>query len=72
MRIRWQSASGKERNEEGEEERILRRESGEGECAGAGRHAFAGARVLPDPKQKATDSPKHKETLAELLSRTEE
>lgn len=26
-------------------------------------------RVLPDPKQKAADQPKHKETLADLLGR---
>jgi hypothetical protein len=28
-------------------------------------------RVLPDPKQKAAEKPKHKETLADLLERTE-
>ena len=26
-------------------------------------------RVLPDPKQKHTEKPKHKETLADLLQR---
>ena len=26
-------------------------------------------KVLPDPKQKATTSPKHKETLADLLEK---
>jgi len=29
-------------------------------------------RVLPDPKQKRTARPKHKETLAELLGKTGE
>jgi hypothetical protein len=29
-------------------------------------------RVLPDPKQKLAAHPKHKETLAELLSATKE
>ena len=29
-------------------------------------------RVLPDPKQKQTANPKHKETLADLLSGTGE
>lgn len=28
-------------------------------------------RVLPDPKQKAAARPRHKETLADLLSRSE-
>ena len=28
------------------------------------------ARVLPDPKQKATANPKHKKTLADLLTST--
>jgi hypothetical protein len=29
-------------------------------------------RVLPDPKQKAAAQPRHKETLAELLTKTGE
>ena len=29
-------------------------------------------RVIPDPKQKAAAKPKHKKTLADLLSETEE
>ena len=29
------------------------------------------ARVIPDPKQKAAAKPKHKETLTDLLSRTD-
>jgi hypothetical protein len=29
-------------------------------------------RVLPDPKQKLAEKPKHKETLADLLGRTGE
>ncbi|WP_260706294.1 hypothetical protein [Edaphobacter flagellatus] len=29
-------------------------------------------RVIPDPKQKRTDKPKHKETLADLIGRTGE
>jgi hypothetical protein len=29
-------------------------------------------RVLPDPKQKRSEKPKHKETLADLLSKTGE
>ena len=29
-------------------------------------------RVLPDPKQKATAQPKHKETLADLLNKSGE
>jgi hypothetical protein len=29
-------------------------------------------RVLPDPKQKLAAAPRHKETMADLLSRTEE
>jgi hypothetical protein len=29
-------------------------------------------RVIPDPKQKAAAKPKHKETLADLLSGSEE
>ncbi len=29
-------------------------------------------RVIPDPKQKAAAQPKHKETLADLLERTED
>jgi hypothetical protein len=29
-------------------------------------------RILPDPKQKATASPKHKQTLADLLTSTGE
>jgi len=29
-------------------------------------------RVLPDPKQKAAAKPKHKETLADLLTKTGE
>jgi hypothetical protein len=29
-------------------------------------------RVIPDPKQKLARKPKHKETLADLLSRSEE
>jgi hypothetical protein len=28
-------------------------------------------RVIPDPKQKAATRPKHKETLSDLLSKTE-
>jgi hypothetical protein len=28
-------------------------------------------RVLPDPKQKAAAQPKHKETLSDLLDRTD-
>jgi hypothetical protein len=28
-------------------------------------------RVIPDPKQKAAAKPKHKETLGDLLSRTD-
>ena len=30
------------------------------------------ARVLPDPKQKRASKPKHKATLADLLSATEQ
>jgi hypothetical protein len=30
------------------------------------------SRPLPDPKQKAATQPKHKETLADLLDRTED
>jgi hypothetical protein len=30
------------------------------------------SRALPDPKQKATAKPKHKETLTDLLERKEE
>jgi hypothetical protein len=30
------------------------------------------SRPLPDPKQKATAKPKHKETLADLLKRQED
>jgi hypothetical protein len=29
-------------------------------------------RVLPDPKQKRKDKPKHKETLADLMNKTGE
>jgi hypothetical protein len=29
-------------------------------------------RVLPDPKQKAAEQPKHKETLADLIGRGED
>jgi hypothetical protein len=29
-------------------------------------------RVLPDPKQKRIDKPKHKETLADLMQKTGE
>lgn len=29
-------------------------------------------RVLPDPKQKAAATPKHKQTLADLLTKQEE
>jgi hypothetical protein len=29
-------------------------------------------RVLPDPKQKHSDKPKHKETLADLMQKTGE
>lgn len=29
-------------------------------------------RVIPDPKQKRSDKPKHKETLADLIGRTGE
>ena len=29
-------------------------------------------RILPDPKQKRTDNPKHKETLADLIGKVGE
>jgi len=58
-------------NEEVEETGVLDREGGEGECAGASGEPPP-EKVLPDPKQKAAAKPKHKETMQDLIEKSDE
>ena len=61
----------KDGDEQGKEAGVFGGQGGEGERAGRGWDRCLPERVIPDPKQKAAAQPKHKKTLADLLSVTE-